>query len=344
MQEFVVTAPRTLAFRDYTEPPLHAGQVRVRLLLSGIKHGTEMALYRGHSPFADRRFDLDYRMFLPSDGASLYPANLGAWDVAEIVEVGPEVDGFSVGERVHCRMPHRPTNVVNAALLHRLGDLAPDVATFTDPATVALLAVHDGEVKVGDNVAIYGLGAIGLLAVQLARMSGARCIVAVDPVASRRDWALDMGADLALDPTAVDAAFEIKNATGKKGADVTLELSGAYPALQDAIRSLRPCGTLVPASFYGGTGALELGAEWHHNRITVKSSSIGWGMPHRSAPLWDGRRLEETVIELLQAGRLNVAAMLGRRYRYEDAAEAYAFIDQHPEQGVKTFLTYEASE
>ena len=339
MKEFVLTGPRTLTFRDYEEPPLKPDQVRLRLLLSGIKHGTELALYRGNTPFADKRFDTDYRIFLPAEETSPYPANLTAWDVGEIVELGADVTGFSVGERVHCRMAHRPTNVVYAALLHRLGDLRPEVASFTDPATVALLAVHDAEIKVGDNVAIYGLGAIGLLAVQLARMNGARRVFAVDPVEARRTLALGMGADVALDPTQCDAAYEIKKATGK-GTDATLEISGAYPALQDAIRSLRPCGTLVPCSFYSGKGALELGAEWHHNRITVKSSSVGWGMPHRAYPLWDARRLEETCVELLAEGKLAVDAMIGRRYAYQDAAEAYAFIDQHPEQDVKTYLTY----
>ena len=339
MKEFVLTAPRTLTFREYEEPLLKPDQVRVRALLSGIKHGTELALYRGNTPFVDKKFDTDYRIFLPAEGASLYPANLTAWDVGEISELGADVTGFEVGERVHCRMAHRPTNVVNAALLHHLGDLKPEVASFTDPATVALLAVHDAEIKVGDNVAIYGLGAIGLLAVQLARLNGARRVFAVDPVEARRAMALEMGADLALDPTQCDAAFEIKKATGK-GTDSTLEISGAYAALQDAIRSLRPCGTLVPCSFYSGKGMLELGSEWHHNRITVKSSSVGWGMPHRSSPLWDARRLEETCIELLAEGKLKVDAMTGRHYRYEDAAEAYDFIDKHPELGVKTYLTY----
>jgi threonine dehydrogenase-like Zn-dependent dehydrogenase len=341
MQEFVLTAPRTLTFRDYEDPPLKPDQVRVKAVLSGIKHGTEIALYRGNTPFVGKRFDTDLRIFLPSEDTPLYPANLAAWDVAEITEVGAAVTGFAVGERVHCRMPHRPTNVVNAALLHKLGDLAPERATFTDPATVALLAVHDAEIKVGDNIAIYGLGAIGLLAVQLARMSGARRVIAVDPVEARRQMALDMGADLTLDPTQCDAALEIKLATERKGTDATLEISGSYVALQDAIRSLRPCGTLVPCSFYSGKGTLELGSEWHHNRITVKSSSVGWGMPHRDSPLWDSRRLEETCIDLLTRGLLQVDAMQGRSYRYADAANAYAFIDQHPDAGVKTFLTYD---
>ena len=95
MKEFVLTGPRTLTFRDYEEPPLKPDQVRLRLLLSGIKHGTELALYRGNTPFADKRFDTDYRIFLPAEETSPYPANLTAWDVGEIVELGAATGWWS---------------------------------------------------------------------------------------------------------------------------------------------------------------------------------------------------------------------------------------------------------
>jgi threonine dehydrogenase-like Zn-dependent dehydrogenase len=341
MKEFVVTAPRTIEFREYQEPELGADQVRVKAILSAIKHGTEMALYRGTSPFVSQVFDQEYRLFLPADNGGLYPCNLAAWDVGEVIEVGSQVTGFRVGDKAHCRMPHRPTNTLKADALHHLGDMQPGIAVFADPAVVALLAVHDAHIKVGDFIAVYGLGAIGLLAVQLARLSGADLVFAVDPIAPRRALAEQFGADASFDPTACDAALEIKKATSKRGVDIALEISGAYPALQSAIRALQPCGTLVPASFYSGKGAaLELGAEWHHNRINVVCSMPGWNMPHRSYPLWYPRRMENTVLKMLGDGRLVVEPMIGRRYGYEDAAEAYKFIDEHPEEGVKTFLTY----
>ena len=71
---------------------------------------------------------------------------------------------------------------------------------FVSLGAVALVAAHDARIKLGDHVAVIGLGAIGLLLVQMARLAGARRVTAVDPVAPRRELALELGADEALDP------------------------------------------------------------------------------------------------------------------------------------------------
>src|SRR5439155_19883290 len=100
----------------------------------------------------------------------------------------------------------RPVREVCQASPARLrplaGGLTPEAAVCVDPAHVAFVAVRDGNVRLGDRVAVFGLGAIGLLTMQAARASGAEHVVAVDPLATRRERALRMGADVALDPTA----------------------------------------------------------------------------------------------------------------------------------------------
>jgi len=73
-REFVVTAPYSIKFREYEEAPLKPDEVRVRAIVSGIKHGTEMSLYSGATPFVDQVFDPELRMFLAGEGKSLYPA------------------------------------------------------------------------------------------------------------------------------------------------------------------------------------------------------------------------------------------------------------------------------
>jgi 2-desacetyl-2-hydroxyethyl bacteriochlorophyllide A dehydrogenase len=344
MKEFVLAAPSQIEFRDYTDPPLKPNEVRLRSLVSGIKHGTEMTLYKGKTPFIGRAFDMEYRMFMPrTDGESFFPLNLGSWLVGEVIEVGSDVTRFKVGDRVHGGMAHRPTNVRPEDTLYPLPPgMKPETALFTDPTIFALGAVHDAQIKVGDRVAVFGMGALGLLAIQLARLNGAEAVFAVDMIDSRLELARQFGADAVFNPTHGDPAVEIKNLTGKKGVDVAIDISGSYAALNTAIRSIQMCGRIVSASYYSGTPQLELGAEWHHNRPTFVSSMPVWGNPHRCHPLWDLRRLEETALHLLDSGRLKTEAMIGRRYAYADAAEAYRFIDQHPEAGVKTLLDYEA--
>lgn len=342
MQEFVVTAERTIGFREYEERPLKPDEVRLKLIVSGIKHGTEMALYRGKTPFLNRPFDMEYRMFMQAEKPhSLYPCNLGSWGVGEVTEVGADVTQFKVGDRVHGEMAHRPTNARPASkLFHLKPGMKPEHALFTDPTIFALGAVHDAQIKVGDRVAIFGMGALGLLAVQIARLNGAEAVFAVDTIDNRLQLAKQFGADEAFNARTTDPALAIKNATSKKGVDVVIEISGAYPALQAAIRSVHVAGLIVTASYYGGSEPLELGAEWHHNRPTIKSSMPVWGMPHRNYPMWDLRRTEETALRLIENDRVTVEPLISRRYNYADAAQAYQFIDQHPEQTIKTLLDY----
>lgn len=343
MKEFVVVAERTIDWRDYDEPPLKPREVRVRSIVSGIKHGTEMALYRGKTPFLKGDFDPETRLFVERDGdSSLYPMSLGSWLTGEVMEVGPEVTRFRVGDRVHGGLPHRPTNVADESRLYPLAPgMAPETAIFTDPTIFALVAVHDAQIKVGDHVAIFGMGTLGLLAVQIARLNGAETIFAVDTIPNRLELARQFGADAIFNAREVDPAVEIKRLTDKKGVDVAIEISGAYSGLQAAIRSVHVAGLIVAASYYSGSEPIQLGAEWHHNRPTLRSSMPVWGMPHRSYPMWDLERVRQTAVRLLETGRLTTAPMVSKRFPYSQAAEAYRFIDEHPDQTIKTFLDYE---
>ena len=190
---------------------------------------------------------------------------------------------------------------------------------------------------------MFGLGVFGLLAVQLARLSGARWIAGVDPIAGRRELAGRLGADAVLDPAAADVGSEIKVGAGRGGVDAAIEFSGRYSALHAALRSARLAGTVVAAGFYtGGAGdELRLGEEWHHNRLTLVSSMSGWGAPHREAG-WDRPRLRATVLELIASGRLEVDALVTQRIPFAQAAGAYDLIDREPETTLKVLLEYRA--
>lgn len=341
-REFVVTAPREIEFREYEEPRLKPGEVRIRSIVSGIKHGTEMALYQGTTPFFANRFDAEYRLFLPGESGVMYPCNLGSWLVGEVIEVGEGVTRFKVGDRVHGGMAHRPTNVRPESEIYPLAkEMNPETALFTDPAIFALQAVHDAQIKVGDWVAIFGMGVLGLLAVQIARMDGAEKVFAVDTITRRLDIARYFGADEVFNAKECDVGLEIKKLTEKKGVDVAIEISGVYAALQQAIRSVHVAGLVVAASYYQGRGeALELGAEWHHNRPTLRSSMAVWDCPHRNYPMWDLKRIERTAIRLLESGKLVTEPLISHRFPYEEAISAYRLIDERPQETVKVLLLY----
>ncbi len=340
-REILVTAPRVIEFREYSEPPLKAGEVRVKSIISGIKHGTEMNLYRGTSPFFDQNFDLDYRLFLPAQPGKLYPCNLGSWLVGEVMEIGREVKRFRIGDRVHGGLKHRETNVIPEVELHPLGAMEVEDALFVDPGIFALQTVHDAGIKVGDHVAVFGMGAIGLLAVQMARLDGAEMVIAVDLFDRRLNLARRLGADYTLNAGEQDVGWEIKKLTNKKGVDVALEISGSYTALHQAIRSVAVGGKIVAASYYSGSrDALQLGAEWHHNRPVLISSMAVWGCLHRDYPLWDLKRIISTVIYLLERKILRTEGLISHRFPFPEAMQAYKLIDQHPEETIKVTLIY----
>jgi len=346
--ELQLAAPRDLAFVSYEDPPLQPGEVRAKAIVSGISHGTEMNLFTGNNPFVDREFDPDLRLFVPRQEALPDSVLLGYEWVGEVTDLGPNVTRFKVGDQVHLPFRHRQTHTFNEntdTLLSRLVPLpagfSAEQGVFLALAGVALQAIHDAHIKLGDHVVIFGLGAIGLLAVQLAKLNGAAWVAAVDPIASRRELALDLAADAAYNPAENDVAYAIKANTPYHGADIAIDFSGNYQALNQAIRVVQMGGTVVAGGFYRGGGTpLTLGAEWHHNRVTLLSSMGVWGCPHRDHPTWHRQRVHQAALELLHTGRLKTGELVTHRLPFEKAAEAYQLIESNPETAIKVILTY----
>lgn len=346
-RELLLSGPRAIELAPYDETPLAPDQIRAEAIVSGVSHGTELALYRGVSPFDGKRFDTDLRLFIADVGTETYPMPLGYEWVGIVREAGAAVDALDAGDLVHLALPHRETHTVaigeepGAPWTRLPRGLDPERAALLQSTTIALQAIHDARLKLGDTVAVFGLGAFGLLAVQLARLSGAAWIAGVDPIPGRRKLAGEFGADAVLDPSACDAGREIKTGTGGSGVDVAIELSGRYAGLHQAMRSARLAGNVVAAGFYtGGAGDdLLLGEEWHHNRLTLVGSMSGWGAPHRE-PGWDRRRLRATALDLLVSGRLEVDKLVTHRIPFARAADAYKLIDARPEETIRVLLTY----
>jgi 2-desacetyl-2-hydroxyethyl bacteriochlorophyllide A dehydrogenase len=346
--ELQLIAPRQVAFVPYDDPPLQAGEVRARAIASGISHGTEMNLFTGNNPFVEQEFDPDLRLFVPRQAPLPDSISLGYEWVGEVIEIAPDVSRFQVGDRVHLPFRHRETHTFAENEETLLGPViplpdpfSPERGIFSALAGVALQAIHDAHVKVGDFVAVFGMGVIGLLAAQLARLNGAAWVAAVDPIPSRRELALQLGADAAYDPAHEAAAYAIKSNTPYHGADIALELSGNYQALNEAIRVVRMGGTVVAGGFYRGGGTpLTLGAEWHHNRVTLLSSMGVWGCPHRDHPTWDRGRVHQTAIELLGSGTLKCDDLISHRLPFQQAVDAYQLIESQPEAVIKIILTY----
>ncbi|KPC90290.1 hypothetical protein ADL27_36565, partial [Streptomyces sp. NRRL F-6602] len=94
-------------------------------------------------------------------------------------------------------------------------------------------------------------------------------------------------------------AERVRENTGGAGADVAIEISGVYPALHEALRSVTVGGRVVASGFYQGDGAgLRLGDEFHHNRVQLVCSQIG-GVPPQLSGRWSVERLQRTFLRLV---------------------------------------------
>lgn len=346
-REIVTRDGTTFRFRDYELPPLGPRDVRVKATFAAPKHGTETHAIAGGG--GGKFWDPGLRLFLPAPNSSPQsePGERGMGNivVGTVTQTGPEVRRLAPGDSVFGYGPIRETHQASEDEWQALGRLTPSDAVCTDPAHVAFVAVRDGNVRVGDDVAVFGLGAIGQMAVQIARASGARRVLALDPIALRRECALAHGADAVFDPTAVDAALAVKHATDDKGVDVALETSGSGRALHEAVRGIRQCGTVVHVPWGPKHCAdLHLDEEWHLNRPTLVGSQCweGWGNPDRSYPLWDGPRQRAAVRDLFERGLLTGEGVVTPVVPFAAADAALADIFQAPERTIKVGVTLPA--
>jgi len=234
-RELVAVAPRQPVIREYDDPPLGPRQIRIKTEFASPKHGTELVTYR-NDPVANRPYDQAWGAVMPRPvevGLDNFPLLLGNMAVGTVVEVGSEVTRLRIGDRVFGHYRIRETQTVDEAAADLLPDgLSPEAAVCLDPMVMAL-AMRDAGIKLGDRVAVFGLGAIGLFAVQLAKEAGANWVVAVDPLENRRALATQFGADVVLDSLAGDGdiGLAIRRLTGEApDVEATGTQSGAAQA------------------------------------------------------------------------------------------------------------------
>ena len=335
-RELVAIAPYTPVLREFEDRPLGPKEVRVRSEYAAFKHGTELIEYRGQSPFANSRYDPEWQMFIETEEVNRFPMGLGNMTIGVVVEVGSEVTRLKTGDRVYRHSSLRDMNIWPETTPKLPEGMSWQAATCHDPASFALAAVRDGHVRLGDRVAVFGLGAIGLLLAQAARLQGAEQVIVVDPIAIRRELALKQGADAAIDPTEQDAGAEIRRLTNKRGADVTFEVSGNYNALHHAIRGVAFGGNVVAVAYPGEcTGGLNFGREAHFN-IPNLIFARGCSDPNRDHPRWSWARLEETAWRFVENGTFDTDGIVYPIVPFEESAEAFKeYVDEHPERSIK---------
>jgi len=264
-----LTAPREfcLTQQEIEDPP--PGQVQVRADSVGIC-GSDV-----HS----------YTEGAIGDSPCEYPMVLGHEPAGTVVKVGAGVTGWSVGDRAvlepalycyHCEFcrsgrhnicanirflstPGNPgffrerVNLPITNLLPLPAGVSMDVGTLAEPLAITLHSLKLASLGLGETVAVWGAGPIGLLTIACLKLAGAGRIFAVEPVAHRRELAKHMGADAAFDPASVDAARQIVADTGGRGVDCAIDCAAKGDTINAGIRATRNGGRVVLTGIHSGT-------------------------------------------------------------------------------------------
>ena len=328
-------APRQVEVREEDAPSPAPDQVLVKTLVSAVSPGTELLFYRGQAP-ADIPVD---EMITSLAGDVRFPIKYGYSAVGRVVQVGSNVSTEWLDGLAFCFNPHESYFLAATNdLMPVPPDLSPEKAALLPSMETAVNWVMDGQPGIGERVAVFGQGIVGLLTTALLARFPLSRLVTLDCYDLRREKSLCLGAQASLDPLAQDAKDQLCAELGVAGADLTYELSGNPAALDQAIAATGFSGRVVIGSWYGQKqSALDLGGRFHRSRIRIISSQVS-----TIAPEWTGRwtkaRRFETAWRMIQ--QIKPARLITHRISVEQAKHAYALLDEHPEQAIQVILTY----
>ena len=193
-------------------------------------------------------------------------------------------------------------------------------ATLLPLVEAALQVSLDAAPRLGDEVAVLGLGCVGAVTAALLARTGAR-VIGSEPQEPRRRAAAHLGIE-AVSPEHLEEA--VAEATGGRGVALMVEATGNPQVLADGLRLLAHEGTALVCSWYGTkVAALPLGAEFHRRRLTIRSSQVST-IPSALSGRWDRARRRAVARELLSELPLDVLAT--HEFSFERAADAYAAV------------------
>lgn len=281
------------------------------------------------------------------------PLALGYCNVGVVHEVGSNVDGFQVGDRVVSNGPHADMVKVPKNLCAKIPDNVNDEsASFAVVASIGLQGIRLAQPTLGETFVVTGAGLIGLLTIQMLRANGCR-VLAIDFDQSKLELAKQFGAQICNpakgeDPVAVGLAFS--RGAGVDGVIITASTKLSDPVIQ-AARMSRKRGRII---LVGVTG-LELNrADFYEKELSFQvSCSYGPGRydaqyeeKGQDYPLgfvrWTQQRNFVAVLDMMSTGALNVTPLITSRFEFEDAPKAYDALTED-KSGLGILLKYNSN-
>ncbi|MGQ9690332.1 MAG: zinc-dependent alcohol dehydrogenase [Thermoproteota archaeon] len=242
-----------------------------------------------------------------------------------MVSVGSKVSGFRVGDRVASRQNHASHVIASEGEVIKVPEgLSSDEASFFALGSVALQGIRKARIELGESVVVLGQGLIGIMALQLAKLSGGFPVIGVDLYDYRLNVSLKCGADYTFNPIEVDLDRSISDITTGKGANVVIEATGNPEAIPTALKLAGDYGRVVILGSPRGESRIDFYNNVHRHGITIigahertrprYESSHGWWTQHDDSSL---------ILRLISRGLLRVRDLITLRMSFQRAGEAY---------------------
>ena len=311
----VGTTTKLIDTKDGTH--LGPNQVEIQAIRSLISSGTELKIFKGL--FDDAALDVTINGMVNERMA--FPLAYGYSLVGRVTRCGTKVaDSHDlIGRLVFTFSPHSSHVICDRDSIQVVPEGIPaEEAIFMPSVETALSLVHDAHVRVGERVAIYGQGLIGLLVTAiLCRTELGETLSVFDTLPARLAAASSMGASEALLPQSAAMAGPF---------DVSIEISGNDRALQSAIDYTRNGGRIIVGSWYGNRDVmLKLGIDFHRSHKTITTSQVS-AIPAELTELWSKDRrfaLSWELVKMLRPSRL-----ITHTTTLSHAQEVYESLDQ----------------
>lgn len=313
----VCIAPKQVVVKEEEVPDVQPGTFLVKAKLSAISTGTELTLVTSDFP-------------PESVWARLanYPLKLGYSHLGEVIAVGEGVDNVKVGDRVVGWKNH------SQFVLYRKGEfcvkvpdgVADEAAVLFALAIISLNGVRKAKIQLGESVAVFGLGPIGIWVAQFARLAGARPVIGVDLLPERREWAKKAGIDFGLDGKE-DLVEKIANLTKGRMVDVVFEVTGHPDAILDEVKVLRRQGRLVVLSSPRGKTLFDFHDWCNWTSISIIGAHVSSHPPHENPEdPWTRERNTELFFELVRKKEIAAAELVTHWFKADDAPSAYQLL------------------
>jgi len=284
------------------------------------------------------------------------PAALGYSCAGVVLEVGSGVEGFAVGDRVACAgqdyASHAEVVFVPRSLCVRIPDGVDfDAAAFVTMGAIALQGVRQADPKLGDIVAVIGLGLLGQLTAQLLLANGCR-VIASEPDAGKRELAARAGVECTVSPEGLPAAAHAL--TGGHGVDAVIiaasakssapvVVAGEIARRKGRVVVVGAVGMEVPRdSYYAKELELRLSTSYGPGRYDPEYEEKGHDYPYGYVR-WTEQRNMAAFLDLLAGRKLDIAPLVSRRWPIERAEEAYREILDGGAAPLGVLLTYDAA-